>query len=62
LDPGAWQDEIERSICQRRISGARLLRLTKYGLEPVTVKETDYYRVMHGCCDDPASFAEAAIE
>jgi predicted ATPase len=41
---------------------ARLLRLTKYGLEPVTVKETDYYRVMRGFCDDPASFAEAAIE
>jgi len=25
---------------------ARLLRLSKYGLEPVTVKETDHYKVM----------------
>ena len=40
---------------------ARLLRLTKYGLEPVTVKETDHYRVMREFYDDPASFVEAAI-
>jgi predicted ATPase len=41
---------------------ARLLRLTKEGLEPVTVKETDHYRVMREFCDDPASFVEAAME
>src|SRR3981189_2207768 len=40
---------------------ARLLRLTKYGLEPVTVKETDHYKVMREFCDDPAGFVEAAI-
>jgi predicted ATPase len=33
---------------------ARLLRLTKYGLEPVTVKDTDHYKVMREFCDDPA--------
>jgi predicted ATPase len=41
---------------------ARLLRLTKYGLEPVTVKQTDHYKVMREFCDDPAGFVEAAIE
>ena len=41
---------------------ARLLRLTKYGLEPVTVAETDHYKVMREFCDDPAGFVEAAIE
>ncbi len=41
---------------------ARLLRLTKYGLEPVTVTETDHYKVMREFCDDPAGFVEAAIE
>ena len=41
---------------------ARLLRLTKYGLEPVTVKETDHYKVMREFCDDPAGFVEAAME
>jgi predicted ATPase len=41
---------------------AQLLRLTKYGLEPVSVKETDHYKVMREFCDDPAGFVEAAIE
>ena len=42
--------------------GARLLRLTKYGLEPVTVEQTDHYKIMREFCDDPAGFVEAAIE
>ena len=41
--------------------GARLLRLSKYGLEPVTVEETDHYKVMREFCDDPAGFVEAAM-
>jgi predicted ATPase len=41
---------------------ARLLRLTKYGLEPVTVEQTDHYKIMREFCDDPAGFVEAAIE
>jgi predicted ATPase len=41
---------------------ARLLRLTKYGLEPVTVEQTDHYKVMREFCADPAGFVEAVIE
>src|SRR3954466_8694973 len=41
---------------------ARPLRRTKYGLEPVSVKETDHYKVMREFCADPAGFVEAAIE
>lgn len=41
--------------------GARLLRLSKYGLEPVTVKDTDHYKVMREFCADPKGFVEAAI-
>lgn len=41
---------------------ARLLRLSKYGLEPVTVKETDHYKVMREFCEDPAGFVEAVVE
>jgi predicted ATPase len=41
---------------------ARLLRLSKYGLEPVTVEQTDHYKAMREFCDDPAGFVEAAIE
>jgi predicted ATPase len=40
---------------------ARLLRLSKYGLEPVTVEQTDHYKVMREFCADPAGFVEAAI-
>ena len=40
----------------------RLLRLSKYGLEPVSVKETDHYKVMREFCADPAGFVEAVID
>ena len=41
---------------------ATLLRLTKYGLEPVSLKDTDHFKVMREFCDDPKGFIEAAIE
>jgi predicted ATPase len=41
---------------------ARLLRLSKYGLEPVTVKETDHYKLMREFCADPAGFVEAVVD
>ena len=40
---------------------ATLLRLKKYGLEPVTIEETDHYRIMREFCNDPASFVQGAI-
>ena len=40
---------------------ANLLRLSKYGLESVTVEQTDHYKVMREFCDDPAGFVEAAM-
>ena len=43
------------------ISFDSLLRLTRHGLEPATVQETDHYKVMREFCDDPAGFVEAAI-
>jgi predicted ATPase len=42
--------------------GARLLWLSKYGLEPVAVEQTDHYKVMREFCADPAGFVEAVIE
>jgi len=41
--------------------GARLLRLSKYGLDPVTVEQTDHYKVMREFCDDPTGFVEAVM-
>jgi predicted ATPase len=40
---------------------ARLLRLSKYGFEAVTVQQTDHYRVMQEFCADPTGFVEAAL-
>jgi predicted ATPase len=40
---------------------ARLLRLTKYGLESTTVEETDHYRLMREFCNDPRGFVEATL-
>jgi predicted ATPase len=43
-------------------ANARLLRLSKYGLEPVTIEQTDHYKVMREFCADPAGFVQAAME
>ena len=40
---------------------ATLLRLSKYGLEPVTVEQTDHYKALREFFDDPKGFVEAAI-
>jgi predicted ATPase len=42
--------------------GARLLRLSKYGLEPVTVEDTDHYRLMREFWADPRMFIETMLE
>jgi predicted ATPase len=41
--------------------GARLLRLSKHGLEPVTVEQTDHYKIMREFCADPAGFVEGVM-
>lgn len=40
---------------------ATLLRLTKYGLEPVRVEETDHFKAMREFCDDPQGFVDAVF-
>jgi predicted ATPase len=42
-------------------ANARLLRLSKYGLEAVTVQQTDHYRVMQEFRADPSGFVEAVL-
>jgi predicted ATPase len=42
--------------------GARLLRLSKYGLEPVTVEDTDHYRLMREFWVDPSAFVATMLE
>jgi predicted ATPase len=40
---------------------ATLLRLTRSGLEPTTVEQTDHYKAMRDFFDDPRRFVEAAM-
>jgi predicted ATPase len=40
---------------------ARLLRLSKYGLEPTTVEQTDHFKALREFFEDPKGFVEAAI-
>ena len=41
---------------------ARLLRLSNYGLEPVTVEQTDHFRLMREFCANPAGFIDTMME
>jgi predicted ATPase len=41
---------------------AKLLQLSKYGLDPITVEETDHYRLLREFCADPDAFIETMLE
>jgi len=41
---------------------ARLLQLTRHGLSPITVTETDHYKLMREFCADPKTFVEATLD
>jgi predicted ATPase len=41
---------------------ARLLRLTKYGLDPVRLEDTDHFRLWREFCADPETFVQTALE
>ena len=41
---------------------ARLLQLTKYGLEPVAVEDTVHFRLLREFCLSPAAFVESLSE
>jgi predicted ATPase len=41
---------------------ATLVRLTKYGLEPIVLEQTDHYKTMREFFDDPRGFVETVME
>ena len=41
---------------------ARLLELTKYGLDPVRVEDTPHYRLRREFWADPATFVDTMLE
>ncbi len=42
--------------------GARLLLLSKYDLAPVSLEETEHFRLTREFCADPRAFVDAALE
>src|SRR4051812_5274636 len=42
--------------------GARLLRLSKHGLEPVALEQTDHFRLTREFVSNPAAFIESALD
>lgn len=40
---------------------ARLLSLTKYGLSPITLEETEHFRLIQRFCENPAAFVDDAL-
>jgi predicted ATPase len=42
--------------------GATLLRLTKYGLAPCRLEETEHFRLLRDFCSDPKGFVAAMAE
>ena len=42
--------------------GAELLLLSKYGLEPIGLEQTDHFNLIREFCADPAGFVRAALD
>lgn len=42
--------------------GAKLLRMTKYGIEPVRLADTDHFRLLREFCADPDGFLAGALD
>lgn len=42
--------------------GARLLRLTKYGLDAVRLEDTEHFRLLREFCIDPAAFIQTMMD
>lgn len=41
--------------------GARLIRLSKYGLNPVRLEDTDHFRLMREFCEEPEVFVATVL-
>lgn len=41
--------------------GARLMRLTKYGIDPVRLEDTDHFRLMRDFCAEPEVFIASVL-
>ena len=42
--------------------GAQLLLLSKYGLDPTSLEQTEHFKLVHEFCANPAAFVRSALE
>jgi len=42
--------------------GARLFLLSKYGLDPVSLEQTEHFRLIQEFCANPAAFVDSALD
>ncbi len=42
--------------------GARLLQLSKYGLQPIALQQTDHFRLIQEFIADPSAFMDSALD
>lgn len=42
--------------------GARLLLLSKYGLDPVSLEQTEHFKLLREFCGNPAAFVDSALD
>ena len=61
---GAWSGQYygTHSPVLMAYPDATLLQLSKYGLEPTTVRDTVHFKTLREFFEDPRGFVEAAIE
>ena len=42
--------------------GARLLLLSKHGLDPVSIEQTEHFKLIREFCTNPAAFVDSALD
>jgi predicted ATPase len=42
--------------------GARLLLLSKYGLDPVSLEQTEHFKLTQEFCTNPTAFVDSALD
>ena len=57
----SWSGQDDQLLPEKQSCFNGCYGLSKYGLEPVTVEETDHYKLMREFCADPAGFVEGVM-
>jgi predicted ATPase len=42
--------------------GARLLLLSRHGLDPISIEQTEHFRLIREFCTNPVAFVDSALD